>query len=105
MLGMREVLRGSIGKSLRVLGEEDRISAAWVVVCGRALSERGSISGFADGIVQVEVVDTVWLRQLTGMRKQLIRELGHVANVPVKDVRFKVRGMVERNESRREGRR
>ena len=98
MEGMRALLRGSLGKSLVVLGSEDRLAAAWTVVCGRALSQRGSIAGYADGVVQVEVVDTVWLRQMTGMRKQLIRELAEIADLPVTDVRFKVRGVAPRSE-------
>lgn len=105
MEGMRSLLRGSLGKSLLVLGDEDRLAAAWTVVCGKALSERGSIAGYADGVVQVEVVDTVWLRQMTGIRKQLIRELAEIADVSVTDVRFNVRGAPRRSEIRKESRR
>ncbi len=101
MEGMRTLLRGSLGKSLVALGDEDRLAAAWMVVCGRALSERGSIAGYADGVVQVEVVDKVWLRQMNGMKKQLIRELGEVANVPVSDVRFKIQGAPRKDGLRR----
>ena len=90
--GMRTLLRGSLKRSLGAMGEEDRLAAAWTVVCGRALSERGSIVGYADGVVQVEVVDAVWLHQMSGMRKQLTGELGSIANVPVREIRFTVRG-------------
>lgn len=92
MEGMRTLLRGSLKKSLISLGDEDRLAAAWTVVCGKVLSERGSIAGYADGVVQVEVIDSVWLRQMTAIRKQLIRELREVADVPVSDVRFVIRG-------------
>ncbi len=89
---MRTLLRGSLGKSLRAMGDEDRLAAAWTVVCGRALGERGAIAGYADGVVQVEVVDALWLGQMTGMRAQLIREMATIANVPVREMRFTVRG-------------
>ncbi len=92
MEGMRTLLRGSLRKSLRAMAEEDRLAAAWPVVCGPALSERGSIAGYANGVVQVEVVDALWLGQMAGMRAQLIRELGTIANVPVTEMRFTVDG-------------
>ncbi len=104
MEGMRSLLRGALGKSLLVLGDEDRLAAAWTVVCGRPLNERGSIAGYEHGVVQVEVVDTVWLRQMTGMRKQLIRELAEIADVSVTDVRFNVRGAPRRGDPRSGGR-
>jgi len=94
--GMRTLLRGSLGKSLGAMGDEDRLSAAWTVVCGRALSERGSVTGYAGGVMEVEVVDAVWLQQMTGMRKQLVRELGAVADVPVREIRFRVRDALAR---------
>jgi len=90
--GMRAVLRGALGKSLGALGEQDRLLAAWTVVCGRALSDRGAIAGYAEGVVEVEVVDAVWLEQMRGMRAQLLRELGTIAKVPVREIRFAVRG-------------
>ena len=92
MEGMRSLLRGSLKKSLQAMTDEDRLAAAWTVVCGRVLSGRGSIAGYAEGIVQVEVVDVVWLQQMSGMRKQLMRELGATANVPVRELRFALRG-------------
>src|ERR1700751_152482 len=45
MQGVREVLRGSLGRSLRALPEEDRLAAAWVVACGPALAERAEVLG------------------------------------------------------------
>ena len=92
MEGMRTLLRGSLKKSLVAVSEEDRLAAAWTVVCGRALCARGSVAGYAEGVVEVEVVDGVWLRQMERMRHQLTRELGEIADVPVREVRFAVRG-------------
>ncbi len=91
MEGMRTLLRGSLKKSLGAMRDEDRLAAAWIVVCGRALSERGSIAGYEDGMVEVDVVDLVWLRQMNGMRQQLVRELGEIADVPVRQIRFSLR--------------
>ena len=95
---MRTLLRGALKKSLGGLTEEDRLAAAWTVVCGKTLSARGTVVGYDRGVVQLEVVDAVWLRQMTGMRRQLIRELGEIADVPVSDLYFTVRGAPDRGE-------
>ncbi len=93
---MRTLLRGSLKKSLGAMSEVDRLAAAWTVVCGRVLSERGTISGYEGGVVEVEVVDAVWMQQMTGMRQQLMRELGAIADVPVREIRFAVKGEAPR---------
>ncbi len=92
MEGMRTLLRGSLKKSLFAASDEDRLAAAWTVVCGRPLCERGSIVGYAEGVVEVEVVDMVWLRQMQGMRQQLVRELKETAGVPVRELRLTLPG-------------
>lgn len=91
MKGMRALLRGSLGKSLSTMAEVDRLAAAWTVVCGPALSGRGSIAGYATGVLEIQVVDAVWMQQMSAMRTQLTRELGSVADVPVREIHFVVR--------------
>ena len=51
MEGMRELLQGSLGRTLEAMTEEDRLAAAWPVACGKALSERGRVMGYEDGVV------------------------------------------------------
>lgn len=92
MEGMRTLLRGSLKKSLVGVSEEDRLAAAWTVVCGRPLCDRGIIVGYAEGVVEVEVVDGMWLRQMRGMGQQLMRELKEAAGVPVRELRFTLPG-------------
>ena len=43
MQGMRDVLRGALGRSLRELPEEDRLMAAWPVACGSALAGHAQV--------------------------------------------------------------
>jgi predicted nucleic acid-binding Zn ribbon protein len=88
---MREVLRGSLRRSLRAISAEDRLAAAWPVVCGRTLAERGNVSAYNDGTLRVEVVDPVWLGQLSSMRRSLAAELGETSGVPVHRIEFTVR--------------
>ena len=88
---MRDVLRGSMGRSLRALRDEDRLAAAWLVACGRVLAEHGAVVGYADGTVQVEVNGAAWLEQLKSMRAELTAELARIAGVPVTGIHFVVK--------------
>lgn len=101
MEGMRDLLKGSLGRSLRALRDEDKLAAAWPVVCGKALAERGTVLDYADGMVRVEVADGAWLRQMMSMRGQLAGELARIAGVKVSEIHFEVKGSdTKRNERR-----
>jgi hypothetical protein len=89
--GIRDLLKGSLGRTLEGLNDEDRLAAAWPVACGKAMAERGSVMGYADGIVLVQVEDGVWLRQLTSMRGQLAGEMARIAGVRVRDIHFEMK--------------
>jgi predicted nucleic acid-binding Zn ribbon protein len=86
--GMRDVLKGSLGRSLQALREEDTLAAAWTVACGRAMAERGQVVGFENGVIRIEVEDGLWLRQLLSMRRQLTAELSHISGVTVSEIHF-----------------
>jgi predicted nucleic acid-binding Zn ribbon protein len=94
--GMRDLLKASLRRSLGALSDEDRVAAAWPVVCGRAMAERGAVIGYEDGVVRVQVEDGAWLRQLVSMRLQLAVEMARIAGVKVSEIHF---------EEKREGRR
>ena len=86
--GMRDLLRVSLRRSLGALSDEDRLAAAWPVVCGRAMAERGAVVGYVDGIVRVQVEDGAWARQLMSMRVQIAGELARIAGVRVSEIHF-----------------
>ena len=88
---MREVMRGSLARTLAGAREEDRLAAAWTVACGRAMAERGVISGYEDGIVRIEVTDNVWLRQMEALRGTLVREMARISGVKVEAIEFKLK--------------
>jgi hypothetical protein len=88
MEGMRDLLKGSLGRSLGALRDEDRLAAAWPVVCGKAMAGQGTVVGYADGVVRVQVEDAAWLRQLISMRGQLAREMERIAGVKVSEIHF-----------------
>ena len=86
--GMRDLLKGSLGRSLGALREEDRLAAAWPVACGKALAGRGTVVGYADGVVRVQVEDGAWMQQLRSMRGQLAGEMARIAGVTVSEIHF-----------------
>jgi predicted nucleic acid-binding Zn ribbon protein len=86
--GMRDLLKGSLGRSLSALHEEDRLATAWPVACGKVLARQGRVVGYVDGVVRVQVEDGAWLQQLMSMRGQLAAELTRIAEVRVSEIHF-----------------
>ena len=91
MEAMRDVLRGSLGRSLRGMGDEDRLAAAWTVACGRAMADHGAVVGYEGGVVRVEVADAVWLKQMISLRATLERELARIAGLAVARIEFELK--------------
>ena len=87
---MRDVLRGTLSKSLRGIREEDRLAAAWTVACGCAMADRGRVVGYDAGVVRIEVADATWLRQMISLRSVLERDMGRIAGLPVNSIRFEL---------------
>jgi Dna[CI] antecedent, DciA len=86
--GMRDLLKGSLGRSLGALHDEDRLAAAWPVACGKAMAGHGAVVGYEGGVVRVEVEDAAWLQQLMSMRRQLAGEMARIAGVRVSEIHF-----------------
>lgn len=86
---MREVLRGSLGRSLSTLPEEDRLAAAWPVACGPALAARAEVLGLdGDRVLHVRVLQAAWREQFLQMRSVLTSELGRIAGVRLEAIHF-----------------
>lgn len=88
MEAMRDVLRSSLGRSLRGIGDVDRLAAAWTVACGCAMADHGQVVGYEAGVVRVEVSDPVWLRQMISLRSTLERQMAHIAGLQVTTIEF-----------------
>ena len=93
---IRDVLKGSLGRSLQALQDEDKLAMAWPLVCGRAMAEHGTVVGFADGVLRVQVADGPWRRQLISMQGQLAAEMGRVAGVKVTEIHWEIKRNNER---------
>lgn len=91
MEDMRTLLRSTLGRSLQAMRPEDKLAAAWPVACGKAMAERGTVVGYADGEVWIEVEDGTWLRQMMSMQGQLAGQMGRIAGVKVSRIHFKVK--------------
>jgi hypothetical protein len=91
MEAMRELLRGSLGRTLRDLRDEDKLAAAWTVACGRAMAEHGVVTGYEAGVVRVEVSDAVWMRQMMSLGGTLEREMGRIAGLSVSGIHFELK--------------
>ena len=91
MQNMRDLLRGTLRQSLRAMSPDDRLAAAWPVACGKAMAERGEIVGFVEGVIQVEVANIIWLKQMMSMRSVLEHDLARVAGVKVTGIHFELK--------------
>lgn len=95
MQGMRDLLRGSLGRSLRELPDEDRLAAAWQVACGSALAGHGEVRHLdLEGMLHVRVVGAEWMTQFLRMRSALANDLGRIAGVKLNGIHFEEQGAV-----------
>src|SRR5579862_3414032 len=93
MQGLRDVLRGSLGRSLRSLSDEDRLMAAWVVACGPTLAERAEVVGLdEDRVLHVRVLQPGWRDQFAQMRMMLTEDLRKIAGVRLQTIHFEGQG-------------
>ena len=88
MQGMRDLLRGSLGKSLHSLTPLDRLTIAWPVACGSVLASRGEPVAYERGRLTVRVADPAWREQLHSSRGRLSRELARIASVELREIHF-----------------
>ncbi len=89
MQGMRDLMRGALGRSLRELPDEDRLMAAWPVACGSALAAHAQVMYLdAEGVLHVRVSGAEWMQQFLHMRSALANDLGRIAGVRLAGIHF-----------------
>ncbi len=104
MQRMRDLLRGSLGRSLRELPDEDRLAAAWPVACGSALAGHGEVRHLdRDGVLHVRGVGAEWMQQFLQLRSALANDLGRIAGVRLNGIHFEEQGAVRARAVKRAG--
>ena len=96
---MRDLVRGSLRRSLRRLSDEDRLATAWTVACGAALASRAEVLGLdEDRVLHIRILQPAWRDQFAQMRSMLTAELQRIAGVRLEAIHFE-----EPHSSRAEG--
>ncbi len=104
MQRMRDLLRGSLGRSLRELPDEDRLAAAWPVACGSALAGHGEVRHLdLEGVLHVRVVGAEWMQQFLQVRSALANDLGRIAGVRLNGIHFEEQGVARVRAVKRTG--
>ncbi len=89
MQGMRDVMRGSLARSLRLLSEEDRLASALPLVCGSALASHCEVLHLdEERTLHVRVDADDWLASAVGMREIVQHDLQRVAGVQLSGLHF-----------------
>jgi len=102
MQNMRDLLRDSLGRSLKDLSELDRLTAAWPVACGSALASRAEIAELdADRVVHLLVSSPEWMQPFLQMRTALQNDLARIAAVRLTGIHFEVKGKRHEPDNRR----
>ena len=89
-------LKKIFADTLRREGGEDAPLLAWPLVCGSKVAEKTSATGYADGVLTVEVPDATWQQQLHGLNRQYLAALKQISAQPVNAIKFVVRNQTER---------
>ena len=91
---LRSALRRSLGRALRALPQEERLAAAWPVVCGAALAKRAEVAGYdpETAALTVAVLHREWMEPFRVIQRQLVGDLARVSGVPVRTIHLVLQG-------------
>jgi hypothetical protein len=68
-----------------------RIRDMWEAVVGPHIAKKATPEGIRNGILQVSVVSSVWMQELTFMKQQILERINQACESSgVKDVRFRL---------------
>ncbi|MGO8984558.1 MAG: DUF721 domain-containing protein [Terriglobales bacterium] len=80
-----------VAKALHRAPASQSALLAWPVACGSAVAERTSAVSFSDGILQVEVADAGWRRELTHLAPRYVALVNKYSAGQVKRIEFIVK--------------
>ena len=68
-----------------------RIRDMWEAVVGPHIAKKATPEGIRNGILQVSVVSSVWMQELTFMKQQILERINQACESSgVKDIRFRL---------------
>ncbi len=80
-----------VAKSLHLAPASQSALLAWPVACGSAVADRTRALSFADGVLQVEVADAGWRRELANLAPRYVALINRYSASPVKRIEFLVK--------------
>lgn len=80
-----------VAKSLHRAPASQSALLAWPVACGSAVADRTRALGFSNGILQVEVSDAGWRRELVHLAPRYVALINKYSATPVKRIEFVVK--------------
>ncbi|MGA2356268.1 MAG: DUF721 domain-containing protein [Terriglobales bacterium] len=80
-----------VAKSLHRAPANESALLAWPVACGSAVADRTRAVSFSNGILQVEVADAGWRRELANLAPRYVALINKYSVSPVKRIEFVVK--------------
>ena len=84
-------LESVVAKALHRAPAQESALLAWPVVCGSVVAERTQALSFSDGVLQVQVSDMGWRRELSELAPRYLAAINKYSAVPVERIEFVVK--------------
>jgi hypothetical protein len=84
-------LESVVAKSLHRAPARESALLAWPVACGSAVAERTRALTFSDGVLQVEVSDMGWRRELSELAPRYLATMNKYSAAKVQRIEFVVK--------------
>ncbi len=84
-------LENIVAKALRRAPSADSAMLAWPIACGSAVADRTRALSFSDGILQVEVANAGWRRELASLAPRYVAVINKYSAVSVKRIDFVIK--------------
>ena len=85
-------LESVISRALQQVPAAESVLLSWPVACGSTVAERTRAVAFANGVLQVEVSDAGWRRELSALAPRYLAVVNRYARAKVERIEFFVKG-------------
>jgi Dna[CI] antecedent DciA-like protein len=91
MESVRTGLRRIVQDLLRSCPREEAVILVWPLVCGKEVAARSQAVSFNEGLLLVEVPDSVWRKQLQSFAERYVSGYEGLLGPVVESVQFRIR--------------